>query len=100
MIVNEIIDPKSIVVIGGSRNTSKPGGKILKNLMEGSFKGELYVVNNNDTDVQGLPTFTTINELPEVEMAIIAINTQHAMALVKELATTKNTKGFIIISKK
>ena len=32
MIVNEIIDPKTIAVVGGSRNTSKPGGKILKNL--------------------------------------------------------------------
>ena len=98
MIVNEIVDPKSIAVIGGSRNTSKPGGKILKNLLEGSYTGELYVVNNNDTNVQGLPTFTTINELPEVEMAIIAISAQHALAVVKELAATKNTKGFIIIS--
>ena len=98
MIVNEIIDPKSIAVIGGSRNTSKPGGKILKNLREGSYSGDLYVVNNNDSDVQGLPTFTTINELPDVEMAIIAISAQHALAVVKELATTKNTKGFIIIS--
>ena len=98
MIVDEIIDPKSIVVIGGSRNTSKPGGKILKNLTEGSYKGQLYVVNNNDTNVQGLPTFATINELPDVEMAIIAISAQHALAVVKELAATKNTKGFIIIS--
>ena len=98
MIVNEIIDPKSIAVIGGSRNTSKPGGKILKNLREGSYSGDLYVVNNNDTDVQGLPTFTTINELPDVEMAIIAISAQHALAVVKELSSTKNTKGFIIIS--
>ena len=98
MIVNEIIDPKSIAVIGGSRNTSKPGGKILKNLIEGSFDGKLYVVNNNDKDVQDLPTFSTINELPEVEMAIIAISAQHALAVVKELASTKNTKAFIIIS--
>ncbi|RLD24241.1 MAG: CoA-binding protein [Bacteroidetes bacterium] len=98
MIVNEIINPKSIAVIGGSRNTSKPGGKILKNLIEGSYSGELYVVNNNDTDVQGLPTFPVINELPEVEMAIIAIGATHALAVVEELAKTKNTKAFIIIS--
>ena len=98
MIVNEIIDPKSIAVIGGSRNTSKPGGKILKNLIEGSYNGELYVVNNNDTDVQKLPTFATVEELPDVEMAIIAIGAQHALAVVEELATTKNTRAFIIIS--
>ncbi len=85
MIVKEIIDPKSIVVVGGSRNTSKPGGKILKNLKEGSYKADLFVVNNNDTDVQGLPTFPTIKELPDVEMAIIAISAQHALAVVEEI---------------
>jgi acyl-CoA synthetase (NDP forming) len=98
MIVNEIIDPKTIAVVGGSRNTSKPGGKILKNLKEGSYKGALFVVNNNDTDVQGLTTFASVKELPDVEMAIIAISAQHALAVVEELAATKNTKAFIIIS--
>lgn len=96
--VHEIIDPKSIAVIGGSRNTSKPGGKILKNLIEGSYSGELYVVNNNDSDVQGLATFPAISELPDVDMGIIAIGAEHALAVVKELASTKNTKAFIIIS--
>jgi acyl-CoA synthetase (NDP forming) len=98
MIVKEIIDPKSIAVIGGSRNTSKPGGKIVKNLIEGSYEGALYVVNNNDVNVQGITTFPTIAELPEVEMAIIAIGAAHALAVVEELANTKNTKAFIIIS--
>jgi acetyltransferase len=98
MIVNEIINPKSIAVIGGSRNTTKPGGKILKNLIEGSYSGMLYVVNNNDTDVQGLPTFPITNELPDVEMAIIAIGATHALAVVEELAKNKNTRAFLIIS--
>ncbi|MEN8250280.1 MAG: acetate--CoA ligase family protein [Bacteroidota bacterium] len=98
MVANEIINPKSIAVIGGSRNISKPGGKILKNLREGSFKGELFVVNHNDTDVQGLTTVPVINELPDIDLAIIAIGAAHALAVVKELAETKNTKGFIIIS--
>ena len=98
MIVNQIIDPKSIAVVGGSRNTAKPGGKILKNLLEGSYRGDLYVVNNNDTNVQGLATYATISALPDVEMAIIAIGARHTLAVVTELAATKNTKAFIIIS--
>lgn len=98
MIVKEIINPASIVVVGGSRSTTKPGGKIVKNLIEGSFGGDLYVVNPNDTNIQGVPTVSAIADLPNVEMAIIAISADHALTAVKELATTKGTKGFIIIS--
>jgi acetyltransferase len=98
MIVPEIINPKSIAVIGGSRNTSKPGGKIVKNLIEGSFSGDLYVVNRHDTNVQGLTTVSSIAELPQVELAIIAISAEFALPAVTELAETKGTKAFIVIS--
>ena len=98
MIVREILKPKSIAVIGGSRTITKPGGKIVKNLLEGSYSGDLYVVNRNDTDVQGVPTVSKIEELPDIELGIIAISAEYALAAVKELADTKNTKGFIIIS--
>ena len=98
MIVREILNPKSIAVIGGSRTITKPGGKIVKNLIEGTYNGDLYVVNRNDTDVQGVPTVKSINELPDVELGIIAISANYALEAVRELAETKNTKGFIIIS--
>ena len=43
MITNELIAPKSIVVIGASNNITKPGGKLLKNLIDNHFKGDLMV---------------------------------------------------------
>ncbi len=98
MICNEIINPRSIAVIGGSRNTAKPGGKVLKNLLDGSFAGDLYVVNRHDKDVQGVATVAAIQDLPAVEMAIIAISARYALETVTALATTKGTKAFIIIS--
>lgn len=98
MIVREIINPKSIAVIGGSRTITKPGGKIVKNLLEGSFEGELFVVNRNDTNVQGVPTVNAISELPDIELGIIAVSAKYALDVVRELAETKKTKGFIIIS--
>ena len=45
MINRELIDPKSIVVVGGSNNVHKPGGRLVRNLLDGKYKGELYVVN-------------------------------------------------------
>ncbi|HKK65868.1 MAG TPA: CoA-binding protein, partial [Clostridia bacterium] len=45
MLVKELIHPASIAVVGGSNNTHKPGGKVIKNLLSGSFEGPIYPVN-------------------------------------------------------
>ena len=49
MIAKQLIDPKSIVVVGGSDDIHKPGGTVLRNLQDGNFKGSLYVVNRRWT---------------------------------------------------
>ena len=43
MINQELINPQSIVVVGGSNNVHKPGGCIVRNLLEGKYAGELYL---------------------------------------------------------
>jgi acetyltransferase len=98
MITKELIAPKSIVVIGASNNTAKPGGKLLKNLIDNNFKGDLWVVNPNESEVQGVKSFTRPEDLPQVEMAVLAIPAQACVHAVEVLATQKGTKGFIIIS--
>ena len=54
MINRELVDPQSIVIVGGSNNVQKPGGKIIRNLLEGNFKGDIYAVNPKETEVQGV----------------------------------------------
>jgi acyl-CoA synthetase (NDP forming) len=98
MITRELIAPKSIVVVGASNNTTKPGGKLLKNLLDNNFKGNLYVVNPGSTEVQGVKSYPSVNDLPPVEMAVLAIPAAACVDVVQILATQKGTKGFIIIS--
>jgi len=98
MITRELIAPKSIVVVGASNNTTKPGGKLLKNLLDNNFKGELFVVNPSSDEVQGVKSYPSVNDLPPVEMAVLAIPAAACVEVVKILATQKGTKGFIIIS--
>jgi len=98
MITRELIAPKSIVVVGASNNTTKPGGKLLKNLLDNNFKGELFVVNPGSDEVQGVKSYPSVNDLPPVEMAVLAIPAAACVEVVKILATQKGTKGFIIIS--
>ncbi len=98
MITKELIEPKSIAVIGASNNTSKPGGKLLKNLIDTNYKGDLWVVNPNETEVQGIRSVSGPEELPQIDLGILAIPATACLNVVEILATKKNTKGFIIIS--
>jgi len=98
MLNEKLLNPKSIVVIGASNNIHTPGGRVLKNLIDHHFEGELLAVNPKETEVQGLKCYQHINEIPTVDVAIIAISAKFTLETVKILAQQKNTKGFIIFS--
>lgn len=98
MINNSLLDPRSIVVVGGSDDISKPGGKVLYNLKNGNFKGELYVVNPKAESVQGIRSYTSPSDLPVTDLAILAIAARFCSDTVKDLVEKCNTKAFIILS--
>ncbi|MFK5981789.1 MAG: acetate--CoA ligase family protein, partial [Flavobacteriaceae bacterium] len=98
MLNEQLINPKSIVIIGGSNDTKKPGGKIVKNLINGGFKGSLEVVNPKETKVQGLKSYASVTEIEDTDLAILAIPARFCLETITILAKQKNTKAFIIIS--
>lgn len=98
MINQSLLNPASIAIVGGSNNLRKPGGRILQNILSGGYTGNLYVVNPKDNLVQGHTAFTDVNDLPSVDLAIIAIAAVHCPGAVRTLAEQKNTKAFIILS--
>ena len=98
MITQELISPNSIVVVGGSDDTTKPGGNALHNLIETGYKGDLYVVNPKSENVQGKPTYRSVEELPMVDCAILAIPASLCPAAVETLCRDKGCKAVIIFS--
>lgn len=98
MVTRELIDPQSIVVVGGSNDITKPGGKVLKNLIDTNYRGELYVTNPKEILVQGIKSYPDPGKLPFVDLAIISIAAKYVPSIVEMLAEEKNTKAFIIIS--
>ncbi len=98
MINKELINPQSIVIVGGSNNVHKPGGRLVRNLLDGKYKGELYVVNAKETDVQGIKSYANVREVPDAELAIISIPGHACPEVVEVLAKQKNVRAFIIIS--
>ncbi len=98
MVTQQLIDPKSIAIIGGSDNIHSPGGKLVENILSGNFKGDLQIVNPKKDTIKGIKVCKSVEELPNVDLAIIAIAAKYCLATVETLVKEKNTKAFIIIS--
>ncbi|MHC1732491.1 MAG: acetate--CoA ligase family protein [Bacteroidales bacterium] len=98
MINAKLLNPKSIVVVGGSDDVTKAGGKVLKNLLNGGFPGEIFVVNPKAAVVQGLTAHADVSLLPRTDLAVIAVAARYCPGIVRTLATEKGTGGFIILS--
>ena len=98
MINRELLDPQSIVVIGGSNNVHKPGGAVVRNLLQGGYQGTLRVVNPKENEVQGIRVFHDARELPPTELAILVVPAKLCPDTVDLLAREQGTKAFIIIS--
>ena len=98
MINEKLINPGSIVVIGGSDDILKPGGKVLKNILDGKFPRNLYVVNPKQDVVQGLKSYKDISLIPDTDLAILAIPAKMCLSAVETLCRDKKTLAFIILS--
>jgi acyl-CoA synthetase (NDP forming) len=98
MLNRKLMAPKSILVVGASNDITKPGGKILKNLIEHEYKGRLYAFNQNDTNIQGIKTFNKLEDLPEIDLAILAVPAKSCPDIMETLATTKSVGAFIVIA--
>ncbi|TSA38942.1 MAG: CoA-binding protein [Porphyromonadaceae bacterium] len=98
MINRELLNPRSIVIVGASNDIRKPGGKILKNIIDHGYRGQLYVIHPKASEVQGVKSYSDTDSLPQTDLAILAIPASMCPEIVKELATTKQTRAFIIIS--
>jgi acetyltransferase len=97
MIQQALFHPKSIVLVGGSANTAKPGGKIIENLKNSPFNGELFVVNPKEESVQGLTSYHSIDLAPPADLAILAIPARFCPESI-EMLCQKGTRAFIVIS--
>ena len=98
MINEQLLHPESIVVIGGSNDTHKPGGAIVRNILNGGYKGTLRIVNPKEDEVQGIKVFHDAKEIPPTDLAILVVAAKWCPDYVELLAAEKNVRAFIIIS--
>ena len=97
-ILDKIMKPKSIAVIGASTKEHTIGSDIMKRLQEYKFNGKIYPVNPKGGVIEGLQAYTSVLEVPgEVDLAIIVVNAKFVLSTIDQ-CNEKGIKGICIIT--
>ena len=93
-----IFYPRSIAVIGASRNRASIGGRLFHNLLKGNFSGPVFPVNPKSDVVNSVRTYNSVVDIPDpVDLAFIVVPARFALDAVKECAV-KGVRGIVMIT--
>ncbi|MBI4163139.1 MAG: CoA-binding protein, partial [Candidatus Aenigmarchaeota archaeon] len=96
--VASFFSAKSVAIIGASRTPEKIGHVILKNLLDGGFRGFLYPINPNAENVLGIKAHKSVLSIEDpIDLAVIAVQADIAIKVAEECGK-KGIKNLIIIS--
>ncbi|MCF6440286.1 bifunctional acetate--CoA ligase family protein/GNAT family N-acetyltransferase [Pseudoalteromonas luteoviolacea] len=86
--IGQFFNPKSVAVIGASNNPNRAGNVVMKNLLQGGFKGPIMPVTPKYTAVNGVLAYSDIEQLPCIpDLAIICTNKATLCQLINALGT-------------
>jgi len=90
--------PRSVAVIGASRDRSSIGGRVMQNLIDAHFSGAVFPVNPNALAVGSVKAYKTVLDIPDpVDLAVIVVPAKHVLDVVNECAE-KRVRGLVVIS--
>lgn len=93
-----LFNPSSVAVVGASRDSSKIGHVILRNFIEGGFRGGIYPINPNCDEILNVKCYRSIKEVEgSIDLAVISIPAKFVIDALKECGE-KGVKGAIVIS--
>lgn len=105
--LDTLFSPKSVALVGASRDSSSVGYGILKNLVTGCFfesryckpfQGKVYAVNPNAQEILGIKCYPSIQDIKEdIDLVVIAIPAKIVPKVMKD-CVKKRVKGVIVIS--
>ena len=94
--IREILEAKSVAVIGASRDQEKPGAQLLKVLKEVGYQGCVAGVNPQGGEVFGTLLYRNLQEVPfNVDLAVMLIPPRFVPEALRECAR-KGVKGVVI----
>lgn len=97
-VLNGLIRPKSVAIIGASATPGKIGHTVVKNLIEGGYTGGIYPINPEAEEILGKKVYKSIKDVPgPIDAAVITIPAKYVCPVVEECGE-KGVKGLIVIT--
>ena len=96
--LDSILKPRSIAVVGASRQNDTIAWQILDNLVRSGFTGPIYPVNPNAEHIHSIKSYHDVADIPgPVDLAVIVVRKQFVLEVV-EACGRKGVKGLVIIT--
>src|SRR4030081_2770427 len=97
--MNRIMKPKALAVIGASAENGKIGNSVMKNLINGGYKGEIYPIHPNATSIMGKKAYKSVKDVPgDIDVAVFAIPAKFVAQALTEVGEKKIAGAILIPS--
>jgi len=96
--MKNIVEPKTIAIVGASSKIEKVGGAVTRNALEEDYHGKIYLVNPNARKILGRKVYPSLEEIPDSIDLVVIIVPASLVPTIMEQAVLKGAKGAIIIS--
>jgi acyl-CoA synthetase (NDP forming) len=95
--MNRIMKPDAVAVIGASAEDGKIGNSVMKNLINGGYKGEIYPINPSATEIMGRKAYKSVKDVPgKIDVAVFAIPAKFVAQALVEVGE-KKIPGAVLI---
>ena len=96
--LDALMRPESVAIVGASTDSTKIGYTVVKNIIDGGYKGKIYPINPKANEVLGLKAYPSLLDVPgKIDAAVVTVPAKLVLSVVEE-AGKKGVKGLIIIS--
>lgn len=90
--------PRSVAVIGASRDPDQIGHRVVYNLVRSRFNGPVYPVNPRAEVIASIPAYPSVLQVPhDIDLAIVAVPPDEVLGVVDECAE-KGIRGLIVLT--
>jgi acetyl coenzyme A synthetase (ADP forming)-like protein len=97
--MNRIMKPDALAVIGASAEAGKIGNSVMKNLINGGYKGKIYPIHPKADEIMGMKAYKSVKDAPgEIDVAVFAIPAQFVPAALTECGEKKIAGAVLIPS--
>jgi len=83
--LERFFSPKSVAIVGATNNTFKMNFRIMQNLVNLDFQGQVYPVNPSEDEILGIRAFASLRDIPEaVDLVVSAVPASKTMDIVRD----------------